>query len=213
MSDTRKIFVVGLPRTGTTSVCVAAVQAGLPTAHTAYTQQCFEHAQFLSDTPCFSHYAHLASRYPDSKFILLCREERAWLASIKRLLARMQKKLLIERGDFSPLLKQSYHQVFAPLNSQTMLDDQHLLDCYQRHQRDVREYFADEPARLLCINLIAPNAYLHFCEFLAIAPHQDSFAHLNKGNKVMAWRDFNSPLKVPSTRNGKVDNLDSWWQS
>ncbi|MEJ2446112.1 MAG: sulfotransferase [Exilibacterium sp.] len=137
MSDTRKIFVVGLPRTGTTSVCVAAVQAGLPTAHTAYTQQCFEHAQFLSDTPCFSHYAHLASRYPDSKFILLCREERAWLASIKRLLARM----------------------------------------------------------------------------LAIAPHQDSFAHLNKGNKVMAWRDFNSPLKVPSTRNGKVDNLDSWWQS
>ncbi|WP_105190174.1 MULTISPECIES: sulfotransferase family protein [unclassified Pseudoalteromonas] len=211
MNAVEKIFVLGLPRTGTTSVCVAALQLGLPTAHTAYTQACFEQAQVVADTPCFSHFPELAKRYPHSRFILLCRDEQSWLASIKQLLARMSDNLLCTHGGFSPLLKQSYGRVFAPLNEQTLGDDEHLLHCYRRHQHQVREYFADQSERLLCLNLSEPGAYQTFCRFLQVPPQAGAFAHLNKGNKVMAWRDIKSPLKIASTRNGKVDNLDSWW--
>ncbi|MEO2266405.1 sulfotransferase [Pseudoalteromonas sp. YIC-656] len=211
MSLENKVFVVGLPRTGTTSVCVAAINAGIPTAHTAYTQQCFEQAQFFADTPCFSHYPYLAKHFPSGRFILLQRDRQAWLASIKQLLLRMQKNLLCEQGGFSPLLKQSYADVFAPLNAQTLADDQHLSACYERHQQAVREYFSPDPQRLLTIDVSNAADYQRFCAFLDIDPTSDGFAHLNKGNKVMAWREVQSPLKISSTRNGKVDNLDSWW--
>ncbi len=211
MSLDSKVFVVGLPRTGTTSVCVAALNAGIPTAHTAYTQQCFEQAQFIADTPCFSHYPHLAKRFADSRFILLQRDKQSWLASVQQLLLRMQKNLLCEQGGFSPLLKQSYGDIFAPLNEQSISDSRHLSACYDKHQQAVMALFANEPQRLLTIDVSNPADYQRFCAFLNIKANADGFAHLNKGNKVMAWREVQSPLKISSTRNGKVDNLDSWW--
>ncbi|MFY8275360.1 sulfotransferase family protein [Pseudoalteromonas sp. SSDWG2] len=213
MSALEKIFVIGLPRTGTTSVCVAALEGGYKTAHTAYTQACFEQAQFIADTPCFSHYHYLAKRYPKSKFVLLRRDEQAWLGSITRLLARMHKNLLCEQGGFSPLLKQSYQRVFAPLNEHSIADEAHLLMCYQRHYDEVMALFSDQPQRLLAIDVSCAEDYHRFCEFLGIENSGQGFAHLNKGNKVMAWKDVQHPLKVQSTRNGKVDNLDSWWQN
>ncbi|WP_164835569.1 sulfotransferase, partial [Pseudoalteromonas sp. TB51] len=43
-----KIFIIGLPRTGTTSVCHAFLEFGIATAHTAYTSHCFENATAIA---------------------------------------------------------------------------------------------------------------------------------------------------------------------
>ena len=50
--NTAKILVTGLPRTGTTSVCIAALHLGVKTAHTAYTREALGQAQ-LSLTHLF----------------------------------------------------------------------------------------------------------------------------------------------------------------
>ena len=49
----QKIFIIGLPRTGTTSVCVAMLELGFYVAHTAYTDRSFTEAQVIADTPIF----------------------------------------------------------------------------------------------------------------------------------------------------------------
>ena len=69
-----RIFIIGLPRTGTTSVCHAFLQLGFSCAHTAYTKQCFNQAQVIADTPIFNDYEYLDSLYPGAKFIYLERE-------------------------------------------------------------------------------------------------------------------------------------------
>ncbi|MEM7388342.1 MAG: sulfotransferase, partial [Pseudomonadota bacterium] len=46
-----KIFIIGLPRTGTTSICNSFLQLGYKTAHTAYTQQAITTADVIADTP------------------------------------------------------------------------------------------------------------------------------------------------------------------
>jgi len=56
-----KIFIIGLPRTGTTSICNSFLQLGYKTAHTAYTQQAIITADVIADTPVFSEYALLDS--------------------------------------------------------------------------------------------------------------------------------------------------------
>ena len=205
-----KTFVIGLPRSGTTSVCAAALDLGLRTAHTAYTKACFERAELIADTPCFSHYSELAERFPEAKFVLLQRQPERWLESIQRLLQRMSTNLLSDTGGFSPLLKASYHRVFSPLNEQSLIDGKHLEYCYKRHQQQVSTYFAQQAHRLLTIDISESHSFQQFCQFVGANSTSKQFAHLNQHNKVMAWRDIKHPLKVPSTRNGKVDNLEAW---
>ncbi|WP_320819085.1 sulfotransferase, partial [Thalassolituus sp.] len=40
-----KIFIIGLPRTGTTSISVALLELGFLVAHTAFTKKAFEVAE------------------------------------------------------------------------------------------------------------------------------------------------------------------------
>ena len=69
-----KFLVTGLPRTGTTSLCIAALGAGYKTAHTAYTRQALDCAEFIADTPVFADYEKLYALYPEAKIIQLTRD-------------------------------------------------------------------------------------------------------------------------------------------
>jgi len=66
-----KIWIIGLPRTATTSVCVAMLDLGYKTAHTSYTKTCFKHAQVIADTPIFCDYQQLDKQsHRDSRLAL-----------------------------------------------------------------------------------------------------------------------------------------------
>lgn len=58
---TNKVFIIGLPRTGTTSLCSFLLNKGLTVAHTAYCQQAFDSAQVIADTPIFHDFQQLDS--------------------------------------------------------------------------------------------------------------------------------------------------------
>ena len=205
-----KIFIIGLPRTATTSVCLAMLGLGYKTAHNAYTQHTFSEAQVLADTPIFCDYQQLDRQFPNSKFIYLTREMKYWLPSIKQLLQRMIVNLQRNDGGFNPHLKRCYHDVFSPLTSDNIEQDTFLSHCYQRHQQGVLQYFQNRHNDLLTIDVSKPQSYAQLLAFLAIEPRSEGvnyFERINIGGKVKAWQDINNPLKIESTNKGRIDKV------
>jgi len=204
-----KIFIIGLPRTATTSVCKAFVELGFYTAHTAYVQKTFEKAQVIADTPIFRDYALLDAFYPQSKFINLVRPLNVWLPSIRQLLQRMLNNLQRKDGGFNPYLRRCYHEVFSPLTLDNINSDEFLISCYQRHQQSIDDYFINRPLDLLTIDVSQDGSYQRLLDFVDIDHSPcDGFDRVNIGGKVTAWKQVQSEFKVDSTRRGRIDKLD-----
>ena len=203
-----KVFIIGLPRTATTSVCLAMLEQGFKTAHNAYTQESFTQAVVLADTPIFCDYQKLDAHFSNSKFIYLTREPALWLPSIKQLLQRMMVNLQRNDGGFNPHLKRCYNEIFFPLTVDNIESEAFLLDCYTRHQQGVVDYFKDRPQDLLTIDVSDESSYLAMLAFMNVdsdKAREGGFKQINIGGKVRAWQHLNNSLKVESTHKGKID--------
>jgi hypothetical protein len=205
-----KIFIIGLPRTGTTSICAAMLELGFSVAHTAYTERAFFEAKVIADTPIFCDYQHLDKAYPNAKFIYLTRTMDKWLPSIGQLLTRMHVNLIRGDGGFNPIIKRCYQAVFAPYSSENINNIDFLAQCYQQHEKQVIEYFQDRADDLLTIDVSVNQHYAQLIKFLDIKDSKAKglgFKKLNVGGKVTAWKDIKSELKVESTNKGRVTKL------
>ena len=221
-----KVFIIGLPRTGTTSISVAFLNLGFKVAHTAFTKQTFALADVVTDCPCFSDYKQLDKLFPGSQFIYLTRDLTAWLPSVQRLLQRMLPHLTLKTGQFSPVLKRSFDQTFQ-LSHPDLLTDEHLTACYQNHKTEVMDYFSGKSC-FLSIDISKQNSYQILCDFLKISldekdssshvsssphdssfphvnsfPHVSSFPHVNKGAQVAHWKAVKHRNKISSFSAGK----------
>ena len=197
-----KIFVIGLPRTGTTSISVALLNCGFKVAHTAFTKRAFELADAVTDAPCFSDYQQLDLLFPGSKFIYLERKLEKWLPSVQRLLTKMQPHLMPKVGHFNPVLKRSFEQTFE-LTNIALLTEQHLTSCYLRHQHEVKTYF-HRRTDLLSIDLSDKHSLQALCAFVGEdCDNNQQFPHLNKGSQVSNWRDYKHENKINSLSAGK----------
>lgn len=163
-----KIFILGLPRTGTTSVSVALLSYGFKVAHTAYTKRAFELADVISDAPCFADYKELDRLFPNSRFVYLDRAEARWIPSMQRLLKKMLPELHPKTGYLNPILKRVIEQTFAISTAPDPLDAQHLAQCYRQHQKDLFSYFLGRK-ELLTIDVSEPGALTKLLEFLNTA--------------------------------------------
>ncbi|MBA6347730.1 MULTISPECIES: sulfotransferase [unclassified Colwellia] len=207
--NSTKIFIIGLPRTGTTSICAAMLELGYTVAHTAYTQKTFDHAQVIADTPIFADFKRLDTFYPNSKFIYLSRESQKWLPSIKQLLQRMYINVTRDDGGFNTIIKRCYQSTFSPFTSDNIEDDNFLSLCYQRHKSEVGQYFIARPQDLLTIDVSESDSYQKLLNFLSLAQGNESasFERLNTGGKVTAWKDLINKNKIASTKNGRISLL------
>lgn len=196
-----KIFVIGLPRTGTTSLSVAMLEAGFSVAHTAFSQATFELADVISDAPSFSDFQQLDRLFPNSKFIYLNRDLAEWLPSMQRLLRKMETHLKPKTGYFNPVLKRSFQETFA-IDCEELLSDQHLIECYQTHYSRVSQYFLGRKDYIE-INLSDANSLPRLFTFLGLDfTAEQQFPHLNKGKRVANWKAYKHPNKVNSLSAG-----------
>ncbi|WDE10601.1 sulfotransferase [Thalassomonas haliotis] len=205
-----KIFIIGLPRTATTSVCLAMLNLGFKTAHTAYTREAMIKAQVIADTPVFCDYRQLDLDYPGAKFIYLTREADLWLPSIRQLLKRMYVNLQRTDGGFNPTLKRCYNRVFYPLTQENLDRDDFLLGCYRRHQQDILDYFRGREQDLLTLDVSQADGFSRLLSFLKLVPGEEAahgFDRINIGGKVTAWNKIRHPLKVEATLAGKIDKV------
>ncbi|NQZ22861.1 MAG: sulfotransferase family protein [Colwellia sp.] len=205
-----RIFIIGLPRTGTTSICAAMLELGFTVAHTAYTQKTFEQAEVIADTPVFCDYKRLDSFYPGSKFIYLTRQSENWLPSIKQLLQRMYVNVSRKDGGSNTIIKRCYQHTFAPFTLENIERNEFLLTCYQKHNQEINRYFAKRSADLLTIDISEPTSFPRLLSFLSADEWGDStnFKKLNSGGKVTAWKDLIHANKIESTKNGRISLLD-----
>lgn len=198
-----KLFIIGLPRTGTTSVSVALLDYGFKVAHTAYTKRAFELADVVSDAPCFADYKELDALFPNSKFVYLDRPLERWVPSMQMLLNKMLPELAPQSGYLNPVLKRCINQTFAPLTTENPLDVQHLERCYRTHQQEVFHYFSTRDD-LLKIDLSQNASLQTLLEFLGIESKiAVDFPHLNIGKQVDNWKVFKHPNKINSLSAGK----------
>jgi len=196
-----KVFIIGLPRTGTTSISVALLEQGFKVAHTAFTKQAFELSDVISDAPCFSDYQQLDRLFPGSKFVYLKRELLKWLPSIQRLLSKMGPHLLPKTGHFNPVLKRSFEQTFELSNTQ-LLSATHLSSCYLKHQQQVESYFQGRDD-LLVIDISHAESLNTLLNFLdRECESEKHFPHLNKGTQVANWKEYKHPNKINSLSAG-----------
>jgi hypothetical protein len=198
-----KIIVIGLPRTGTTSVSVALLEMGFLVAHMAFTKKAFEVAEAITDCPCFSDYMHLDELFPDSKFIYLSRDLDKWIPSITMLLEKMAPHLDAEKGRFNPIMKRSFKHTFS---TTLPLTHTQLVECYTRHQQAVFKYFKDankDRNKFLSIDISEPESLNQLRIFLGKEPQSNcEFPKLNTGRDVAGWHEYKHPNKVNSNLAG-----------
>ncbi|WP_119978638.1 sulfotransferase [Shewanella algidipiscicola] len=213
-----KIFIIGLPRTGTTSVSVALLEQGFKVAHQAFTKQAFELADVVSDAPCFSDYRQLHQLYPNAKFIYLERALDAWVPSMQMLLSRMLVHLDDKTGRFHPILKRSFNHSFAINRVDDPMCAMHLVDCYHNHKKQVFDYFSEQ-ANFISIDISDADSLAKLMTFLSVEPlngalscdlkpssHSNlphlNFPHLNKGRNVASWDEYKHPNKISANAVG-----------
>ena len=178
----RKIFVVGFKKTGTTTmerilatlkmtpalpgkIRVAASRAlvrnGDPEpalAAAASPARAFEDSPWCSAAaiPQFGGarlYEELAKRHENARFILTVRESQSWWASVERWVAVKASK------------KEKLIRTYTTLLGVTRFDNETFIEAYEEHNRRVQDFFSDQPDRLLVVDL-REATWSTFCVFL-----------------------------------------------
>lgn len=212
-----KIFIIGLPRTGTTSVSVALLDQGLTVAHQAFTKQAFMLADAVSDAPCFSDYQQLDVLFPNAKFVYLDRPLDKWLPSMQMLLGRMMVHLDKDTGRFHPVMKRSFNHCFDIWQVEDVADEAHLTACYQRHQQQVLSYFVGRND-FISIDISVAGSLTALLRFIGLplgneveCPQlnlsqlngpQLNFPQLNMGRNVASWDEYKHPNKISANASG-----------
>ncbi|KKM25642.1 hypothetical protein LCGC14_1592960 [marine sediment metagenome] len=183
-----KIFGIGLPRTGTSSLSKALRMLGFDVKHSAGRFQMYRYMtnpnkrhlprytlnfldrgkeggfQGLTDTPANLLYKDLNLVYPNSKFILTIRKDNeAWHKSCEYHYGHHDPK---NRGD---TLRYFRTKLFGSLK----YDHDCFQRVYEKHDQEVVDYFKDKD-NLLIMDITSGDYWETLCPFLGVAiPDKD----------------------------------------
>jgi len=186
-----KVFGIGFHKTGTTSLA-KALQAldyrvtgpnrlhdpALPRTVHRWAPRLVHKYDAFQDNPWPLLYRWLDRHYPGSKFILTIRPTDAWLDSVCRHF----------RDDVTAMRRWVYG-VGCPAGNEQCYRDR-----YNRHNDEVREYFAHRPDDLLVVDLCEAGAWWPICDFLGHPAPPQPFPCANTAGvrerslRRQAWR-------------------------
>ncbi len=175
MNKERKIFCIGLPRTGTTSIHLAFQYLGIKSLHfPKELWQDLHHPittkyQAFSDTPLSLLYPKIDKEFPGSLFILSTRERAAWLRSCEWMFRHKSKAWAFHQAP-----AKTFNQALFGTND---FDEKLFTDTYDRFHRDVKDYFKDRKD-ILTFNLEEElNPWEKLCDFLQTGKPGVEFPH------------------------------------
>lgn len=161
-----KVFGIGFHKTGTTSlgqalgllgyrVCgdVATADPLIGERAIGFARQLTEQFDAFQDNPWPIIYRELDGWYPDAKFVLTLRDTEAWLASILKFF-----------GERDSPMRAWIYGVGVPRGNEAVYRAR-----YERHNREVQEYFRDRPDRLLVMDFSRGDGWEKLCPFLGAA--------------------------------------------
>jgi hypothetical protein len=184
-----KIFCIGFHKTGTTTLKVALRKLGYRVtgsfgtkdpdiANKVHEMACamVERFDAFEDNPWPVLYRELDERFPGSKFILTRRPADAWIRS-------QVKDFAITE---TPMRRWIYGEnAGCPEGNEDIY-----IARYERHNREVLEYFRDRPDDLLVMDIPADASWEKLCRFLGHEIPKKPFPHANKASlsrKIKNW--------------------------
>lgn len=169
-----KVFGIGLPKTGTTSLTDALTALGLRSIHYP---PCFElqgdRMQFswpwwlnkfdgFSDLPVARFYREIDERHLRGRFVLTIRELDPWLDSCRRHFTPERYRADLEDPALLPAIRLN-----QDLFGSSVFDAGLFASAYQRHLASVQAYFRDRDD-LLLLDVSAGEGWDKLCPFLGI---------------------------------------------
>ena len=193
-----KVFCIGLPRTGTTSIHLAFQYLGLKSIH--YPKELWgdihhpimaSHSAF-SDTPLPLLYQGIDKAYPKSLFVLTTRELNKWLKSCQWMYAHKYHAW----GFYTHPARTFNLELFGT----TDFDEKAFSQKYHKYHDEVLSYFGDRHDLLLLDLEKEANPWQKLCTFLGTDCPSVPFPHhrdYRSGivSKVNKWIE-NSKYKV-----------------
>lgn len=206
----KKFFGIGYNKTGTTSLEAAMDELGYVVSYQIMSieimrewgQRDFKRlikyckcGQFFQDIPFSKPYTFIVldQYFPGSKFILTVRDSpEQWYDSLTSFHAKLWGKngRVPNKEDLilNDKIYKNYRWENNRLSSNTPEYDIYnkdiLIEGYERHIRNVEEYFRHRPDDLLVINVSEEDAYQKLCSFLGVDAVRERFPWKNKTEEV-----------------------------
>lgn len=166
-----KIFGIGLPKTGQTSLVAAMRILDYKTCSYPYNKSQIEENDFSLDLPVLVNYKKLDKKYPNSKFIFTVRDYDSWLKSIRNHYRRY------------PASKRYLAQLYFRLKfwGTEHFNKRLMTEKYYQHIKDVYNYFEGREDQLLIINICEREGWKKLCPFLNKKIVKKPFPKVNVG--------------------------------
>jgi len=194
----RKVFGIGLNKTGTTSLGEALNALGIKTIHYPFKKTIHQelmagkyHLSILNsyqgivDTPVAPYYPQLDREYPGSKFVLTVREPESWLRSIEAHWPVMRQ--WCERdpqfGRFTDFITTAVYGCIQ-------FNRDRFLYAYQTHESNVRKYFQGRSGDFLVMDICRGDGWSQLCPFLGLEVPSFPFPHSNRGKDRNAAEEW-----------------------
>jgi hypothetical protein len=184
----RKVFGIGLSKTGTSSLDRALNDLGIPSIHYPHDPTTFHELasanyrlsvlnkyQSITDIPAAPFYPQFDSMYPGSRFILTVRELDSWLDSIEHHWKFMNEwsKRDVSFSEFTKFITACVYGSYE-------FGRNRFAYVYEKHHADVLSYFADRPDDLLVLNASSGEGWDELCSFLDIPTPERPYPHTNR---------------------------------
>lgn len=202
---TKKVFVIGLNKTGTTSIEIALKELGfimgdqgkatvqmrkVKNNDFSWIEELTRSAEAFQDIPYSlpSVYKELYIRYPNAKYILSVRDSaEQWFNSIYS----FHKKVLFEETEPDKEKIKNHQHIYPGFLQEfidycfdgVVYDKEYYETKYTKHTENVIQFFKENDGELLTINVSRPEDYKRLCEFLGKTPKRNGFPWVNKTNK------------------------------
>ncbi len=195
----RKIFGIGLSKTGTTSLAAALEMLGWQTAHfrNPITHAIIEDADFdlfdaLNDGPVSAHFEMLYAKFPNALFICTTRPRASWEASVRA--HRMRVRGSEEARDIDATA--AAEGADSPLAARLPIHNSiwrhpDLATVHAHWAARVDGFFADKPGKLLRFSVFEGDGWIELCGFLELPVPAGGFPHANKGKEVKGPAEAN----------------------
>jgi hypothetical protein len=165
MTDRPHVWIVGFPRTGTTSLAVALRTLGWNPIDNPRHWDHLDGHDAAADVFATAHWRELLALYPDSRLVLSTRSFDDWVVSLRRIPGFWRSRRAFDR----------YHRLRV-YGTDDVRDERALRRAWDRHHAAVTETVP--PDRLLV--LPQPFAWGPLCRFLGVAVPDVPFPHLNR---------------------------------
>lgn len=170
----KKLIVIGLSRTGTTTIHQYLMSRHLVSIHYPNKRSLFSHQwDSISDLSAAAEFKKIDKYFKNRcNFLYLTRPIDDWVESV------------MWKFNDKPIPPDSFHRdMRKKVYGSQLPTREKFIDSYHKHEKEVYEYFKDRPEDLLTMSLFTSDqteSLNELCEFIGIKNNGMPFPHANK---------------------------------